>query len=438
MLKCGLIGGSLKHSYSAEIHKRLSGDAYSYRLIELSENEIESFINSEIDAFNVTIPYKKTVMKFLDHMDISAELCGAVNTVVREKNDGNEKAANKKSENISDGRSGGSLKSTTVGYNTDFQGFKYLLEANGIEVFGKEIFILGDGGTTATVKAVLSFLHSGRVIVVSRRGEVDYENYMNFSENAAVLINASPVGMYPENGKCSIDLAHFKNLEAVVDVVYNPIKTRLIFLAEERGIKCCSGLQMLVAQAKFAAELFTGKSIENDGMESITQAIISEKKNIVLIGMPGAGKSSVGRAVATASGREFIDTDEEIIRQEGASIPSIFEKKGEKYFREREIFAVGEAGKLSGKVISTGGGVVLNRENYYSLKQNSVVIYLKRELKFLETSGRPLSAKLSLKELFDARDGLYKNFADYEIENDGKISGAAKKIIDICLNKSKI
>jgi shikimate dehydrogenase len=321
--------------------------------------------------------------------------------------------------------------SVAVGYNTDFQGFKYLLESNGIDVRGKEIFILGDGGTTATVKAVLGHLRSGRVTVVSRRGEVDYENYMRFSNNAAVLINASPVGMYPENGKCSVDLENFKKLEAVVDVVYNPLKTRLIFLAEERGIKCCSGLQMLVAQAKFAAELFTGKSVENRVIEGITKAIISEKRNVVLIGMPGAGKSSVGRAVAAASRRDFIDTDEEIIRNEGLSIPSIFEKKGEKYFREREIFAVGEAGKQSGKVVSTGGGVVLNRENYYALRQNSVVIYVKRKLKFLETRGRPLSAKFSAKELFDARDGLYREFADYEIENDGKIADAVKKIIDI-------
>jgi shikimate dehydrogenase len=400
-------------------------------------------------------------MKFLDRLDISAELCGAVNTVVKEKRGNkdapkaggnNEGVSDGNKEGVSDGdaenadgdisdknnknKSGNAAGETlTVGYNTDFQGFKYLLEANGIDVSGKEVFILGDGGTTATVKAVLSYLRSGRVTVVSRRGEVNYENYTGFSENAAILINASPVGMYPENGKCSVDLTRFKRLEAVVDVVYNPLKTRLIFLAEERGIKRCSGLQMLVAQAKFAAELFTGKSVENRVIESVTRAISAEKKNIVLIGMPGAGKSSIGRAVAAATGRDFIDTDEEIVANEGASIPTIFEEKGEKYFREREIFAVGEAGKLSGKVISTGGGAVLNRENYYALKQNSVVIYLKRKLKFLETYGRPLSAKFSAAELFNARDGLYKTFADYEIENDGKIKDAVKKIIDICLNK---
>ncbi|MDR2091404.1 MAG: hypothetical protein LBP62_07155 [Clostridiales bacterium] len=501
MLKCGLIGASLKHSYSAEIHRRLSDGAYSYRLIEIKEDGIEDFIRSGIDAFNVTIPYKKTVVKFLDRIDASASLSGAVNTVVKRraaefesgqgenetqkdegkeaesktsahgiksgyaeseiqkkqenenetapygiKNEGAENEIQKKQENetvtaargIKSGyeneilkNKGAENETVTVGYNTDFFGFKYLLEANGIDVRGKDVFILGDGGTTATVKAVLNSLGVGSITVVSRRGAVNYENYMNFSANAAVLINASPVGMYPDNGECLVDLARFKNLEAVADVIYNPLKTRLIFSAEERGIRCCSGLQMLVAQAKFAAELFTGKSIENRVIESITRDITIEKRNIVLIGMPGSGKSSIGRTAAALSGRKFIDTDEEIAGREGASIPYIFEKKGEKYFREREAFAVREAGKTSGSVISTGGGVVLNRENYYALKQNAVIIYVKRGLNLLASAGRPLSAKFSAAELFSARKSLYENFADYEIENDGKIADAVKKVLDI-------
>ncbi|MDR2046366.1 MAG: hypothetical protein LBP79_00405 [Clostridiales bacterium] len=461
MLKCGLIGASLKHSYSAEIHALLARGEYSYGLAELSEDEVGEFVvNGGFDAFNVTIPYKKAVMSYLDALDGSAELCGAVNTVVRR---------------------GGK----TTGYNTDFFGFAHLLRSNGIDVRGGNAVILGDGGTAAMIKTVLKTLGTAQIGVISRRGEVNYGNYRDFFADADILINASPVGMCPENGQCLVDLKYFPRLTAVADVIYNPLITKLGFLAAERGVKFCGGLSMLVAQAAFAAGLFkgdtdilrrlrvlscgnggnsggvnaankenaeilignadinryaiggsAGKTAEfttdgiNKTVESVIRALKREKRNIVLIGMPGSGKTAVGRAVATLTGREFIDTDAEIEIMEKLSVPSIFERYGEARFRETERTVTAAAGKLSGRVIASGGGTVLDRENYYALKQNGIIVYVRRDLRDLAVSGRPLSAKFSASEIFEKRKNLYERYADVTVDNDADVAAAAAKVAE--------
>ncbi|MDR1906105.1 MAG: hypothetical protein LBQ27_04210 [Clostridiales bacterium] len=413
-LKYGLIGASLKHSYSVEIHKLIS--EYEYELIELKEDELQAFINNaEYDGFNVTIPYKKAIINYIDELDASAELCGAVNTVTARYN-GTERI----------------LK----GYNTDFFGFKYLLEYNGIEVKGKKAVILGDGGTTATVKAVLNDLGIAEIIIISRRGEVNYENYGGFCADADMIINASPVGMFPNNGALLINLNEFKRLSAVVDVVYNPLITRLGFMAAERGIKYCGGLMMLVAQAEYAGKLFLQRDCLRMRTERVTEIITESKRNIVLLGMPGSGKSVIGRLLAKRLRRPFVDTDAEIEKTEGGSIPWIFEKYGEEYFRKKESEVVEKFGKQSGLVISSGGGALMNRENYYALKQNGLLIYLKRDLALLTTGGRPLSRKFSVEELYNKRKDVYKAAADITVENDSTVYGAVKKIMT-AVNRGK-
>jgi shikimate dehydrogenase len=394
----------LKHSYSPAIHGLIAADAYEYGLKELKPEQLGAFVQSaEYDGFNVTIPYKKDVMKYLSALDKSAELCGAVNTVVR------------RGERL-------------IGFNTDFDGFKYLLKDNGIAVRDKRAVILGTGGTSATVIAVLTALGARSITTVSRSGNVDYGNYAAHCADADILVNTSPVGMYPKNGECLVDLACFENLSAVVDVIYNPLITRLGFAAIMRGIKYCNGLAMLVAQAKYASDIFLGQSGDDGVIERAKNAIEKETRNIVLVGMPGSGKTSIGRLVAEKLGREFVDTDAEVERQEGIRISEIFEKNGEEYFRAKESSAAENAGKKNGAVISTGGGILLDRENFYRLKQNGLIIYVKRGLNLLASSGRPLSLKCKPEELFAARRHLYEEYSDVCIENDGSLKAAAEKI----------
>ncbi|MDR1940226.1 MAG: hypothetical protein LBQ40_05495 [Clostridiales bacterium] len=403
-----LIGRTLKHSYSAPIHKLLTGGAYEYVLKELAEDGIEAFLRSEkYIGFNVTIPYKKTVLQYLDETDESVGLCGAVNTIVAD----------------GDGR----LK----GYNTDIEGFEYLLNYNRIDVRGKKAVILGDGGTTATVRAALNGLGVGEIAVVSRRGVVSYDNYAAHCGDADIIINASPVGMYPENGECLVDLTKFKKLEAVVDVIYNPLITKIGFLAKERGIKYCNGLMMLVAQAKYASELFLGRKLDDASIERVTNDMIKIKRNVVLVGMPGCGKSRIGRLVAERAGREFVDTDAEIESKRGESIPSIFRNYGEKYFRDLESQTAAAAGKKSGAVISCGGGILLRPENYRALKQNALIIYIERDLNLLPTAGRPLSRGRPLLEIYNERKPLYEGLSDARVKNDSTLDNAANKIIGI-------
>lgn len=405
---CGLLGAKLGHSFSPQIHKQL-GD-YSYLLFEKSEEELCDFLaHGDFDAINVTIPYKKTVIPYLAELSDEARRIGSVNTVVR--------------------RADGSL----AGYNTDYFGFAHLVAKSGVSVEGKSAVILGNGGASLTVRTVLSDLKAKSVTVISRSGEDNYTNLSKHSD-AQIIVNTTPVGMYPNNGAAAIRLSDFPNCEAVLDLIYNPARTALVLEADRLGIPSIGGLPMLVAQAKQASELFTGTVIDDSVIDGITAKILSETENIILIGMPGSGKSTVGKLVAEKLGREFIDTDEEILRREresgkGRDIPAIFAEEGEAGFRKLESAVIHDVGKLSGKVIATGGGVVTKYENYPSMKQNGKIFFIDRSPDLLETDGRPLSQSKGVAALYEARLPLYNGMCDFKISNNGTPQESAEAII---------
>lgn len=402
--KAGLIGHRLGHSFSPEIHSYLAD--YQYRLYEMEENEVGEFLKScPLDAMNVTIPYKKTVMPFLDNISDEAERIGSVNTIVK-KEDG------------------------LWGFNTDYYGFSYMVKRSGIEIPGRRCLILGSGGASVTVQAVLSDMGAEEIIVISRGGENNYGNIKNHAD-ADVIVNTTPVGMYPDTGKSPVELKIFGCLSGVLDLIYNPSETRLLYDAKSLGIPYINGLSMLVAQGKKAAELFTGKEIPDGEIEKIIRAIEDRTKNIVLIGMPGAGKSTVGKILAEKLGRKFIDTDEIITKKAGMPIPEIFSLYGEDKFREIEADAIAEAGKTSGTVIATGGGIVTREQNRYSVKQNSVTVWLKRDLALLPLEGRPISQKNDMTELYKKRAPLYDDFSDFSVD----VNENAEKTAEIILEK---
>ena len=400
----GLIGKSLVHSFSKNIHRELSDYVYNY--YEVNKEDLPSLLNKEdMGGFNVTIPYKQEVIKYCKSLSPSAEKIGSVNTLVYDK-----------SRNI-------------TGYNTDYDGFIYLLKRSSIELKGSSVLILGSGGTSLTAKAVASDLGAAKITVVSRRGPMTYEN-LEHCYDSTVIINTTPVGMYPNNGESLIDLSLFKSCKAVVDVVYNPLKTKLVLQAEALGIKATGGLPMLVAQARTASELFTGETIDDNKVEAIIKSLSKEKENIVLVGMPGCGKSTIGAALAKATGKELIETDVLIEKQEGKTIPEIFEEKGEAYFREVEKAMVASAGKRSGVIISTGGGVILNKENLDPLRQNGRIYFIKRPTNNLSREGRPLSKSLgTLEEMYKIRLPLYLSFSDQVVHNSTTISEITDSIL---------
>lgn len=401
-MKCGLLGEHLSHSYSPRIHKEL-GD-YSYELFEVAPQELESFLQKgDFDGLNVTIPYKKAVLPYCAEISQTAQAMGCVNTLIR--------------------RTDGSL----YGDNTDAAGFSRLLDRNGGIAPGQKALVLGSGGAAGTVRRVLE--HRGaRVIEISRKGENNYVNCYAHTD-AVLLVNATPVGMYPKNGERLVDLNRFPNLKCVLDLIYNPCRTRLLLDAEEIGIPREDGLPMLVSQAKRAAELFTGNQIPDALCESILCKLRTEMQNIILIGMPGSGKSSVGKALAERLGRPFADADAEIEKRIG-SIPAFFAKEGEEAFRQVETQVLAELGSRSGWVIATGGGAVTRQENYPLLHQNGILIRLCRALSLLPVEGRPLSQKNSLQELFAKRDPLYARFADHSIENSSTVEAAVERILE--------
>lgn len=396
-MKYGCIGEHLTHSFSKEIHNLFAD--YEYELKEIEPNLLESFFaEKNFCAVNVTIPYKQEVIKYLDCVDELAKKIGAVNTVVNKN---------------------GKL----YGYNTDFFGLKALIEFNDICIDNKKVLILGSGGTSKTAFAVAEFLSAKQVFKVSRtakEGCITYDDALNFHNDADVIINTTPCGMFPESCGSPIDIAYFKHLDAVVDVVYNPLITDLVSNAKKKGIKACSGLYMLVAQAAFAVEHFLDVSIPLEKIQSAYNKILLKKQNIVLIGMPSCGKSTVGKKIAELLGRSFYDTDEIIEQREKLSIKTIFEQKGEDYFRKLESEVVTEISKLSGVVISTGGGVVLNENNVRWLKKNGKVFFIDRPLEnLITTSSRPLSSNRSdLEKLYKARYSIYKSCADAILKSD--------------------
>ena len=400
-MEYGLLGERLGHSFSPQIHRDLAG--YDYQLLPTPPEAVEDlFARRAFQGLNVTIPYKRTVMPLCDEIDPRAAAIGAVNTVVNRN-----------------GR--------LTGYNTDIDGFLYMARRAGVDMAGKKVVILGSGGTSRTARAAAGELGAREIVTVSRRGEDNYQNLSRHAD-AQVLVNTTPVGMYPNWGQSPVSLESFPALEGVLDVVYNPLRTALLLQAEERGLPCSCGLPMLVAQAKRAAELFTGQNIDDSRTEAVLHGLREQLTSIVLIGMPGCGKTTVGRALAGKLGRTFVDLDEEIVRRAGTSIPEIFAREGEAGFRERESALVREFGERTGLVVSTGGGVVTRRENYIPLKQNGLLLHLRRDPAALPTDGRPLSQATAPEELWRRRAPLYAAFADGEIDNNGTLAGTLEQI----------
>ena len=386
-MKYGLLGKKLPHSHSPKIHRLLGNPDYT--LFEKEENEVADFLTRrEFEAINVTIPYKQTVMPFCDVLDGAAIEIGAVNTVVN---------------------CGGRL----FGCNTDFDGFIFMCNRAGIEIKGKNVLILGSGGTSHTAVAVAKKLSAASITVVSRSGEVNYENVYEKASDSEIVINTTPVGMFPDDGGKPVELEKFPKLSGVIDVIYNPLKTRLICEAERMGVPCTGGLTMLVAQAAFADRYFRGISHSGARISEIVGMVKKELENIVLIGMPGCGKSTAGKYLAKELGREFCDLDSVIALRAGKSIPEIFEEHGEGYFRDLESEVTEDMSKKSGIVIACGGGTVLREENRKALCQNGRVFYIQRELQSLAKGGRPLSqGENALEKLYEARRPIYESFAD--------------------------
>lgn len=402
MIKCGLLGEKLPHSYSPQIHS-LFGE-YEYLLYEKREDELEAFIKSkEWDGLNVTIPYKKDVIKYLDSLGDTALKAGSVNTVVR--------------------RSDGTL----YGDNTDVYGFIKMVEHSGISVEGKKVLVLGSGGASVAVVTALKQLNALPVII-SRRGEDNYNN-LEKHYDAEVIVNTTPVGMYPNVGNSPVEPEQFPHLKGVLDVIYNPSLTELLLKAQRLGIKVENGLYMLVAQAKKSSEIFTGNTISDDVIDRIYNKLNGNMKNIVLIGMPGVGKSTIAGELAAITGRTVVDSDSEIYRRTGFTPKELITEKGENYFREVEKAVISDTGKESGLIIATGGGVVTREENYYSLHQNGNIIWLIRDLDKLDNTDRPLSQSKGVAVLYEQREPLYRKFADYVIINEEDKKAVAHKIL---------
>ncbi len=315
-----------------------------------------------------------------------------------------------------------------IGYNTDIDGLIYLAKRAGVEMAGKKVIVLGSGGTSRTARAAAKELGAAQVVVISRHGEDNYENLSRHAD-AQVVINTTPVGMYPRCGVAPVSLEAFPRLEGLLDVVYNPLRTALLMEAEARGIPCSCGLPMLVAQARRAAELFTGADIPDDRLEEVVSRLNAQMRNVVLIGMPGCGKSAVGRALARRLGKEFLDLDRLIEADAGKPIPRIFAEEGEDAFRALESAAVRKAGARTGCILSTGGGVVTRPENYAPLHQNGVIVHLTRSLEKLPTAGRPVSQSTDLRELWRRREPLYQSFADLTADNNGSIEDTVRTVL---------
>lgn len=391
MKKFGLIGEKLSHSFSPKIHSLL-GD-YEYRLYEMPIEAIENFLkHTDTAGLNVTIPYKKEVIKYCSELSLTAQKLMSVNTLIK-RPDG-----------------------TFFGDNTDYYGFTYMIHKSNIKLADKKVLVLGDGGAAATVKAVVTDQFAGKMVVISRKGENNYEN-LSRHYDGEIIINATSVGMYPNNGFSVIDIKDFPKCKCVFDLIYNPAKTKLMLDAEELGIPAFNGLSMLVAQAKKSSELFTNNSIDDPVIEKITDEISKRTKNIILIGMPGCGKTTIGASLAKSSGRVFIDMDAEIVRYAGKEIPEIFKNDGEEKFRAIETEMLEKFTKLNSTVIAAGGGVVTKERNKNLIRQNSAVIFIERNIDLLAIKGRPLSYNQDLLALYNSRIKAYNEWSDHTVEN---------------------
>jgi len=410
-MKYGLIGRTLAHSYSKEIHEALG--KYSYGLFSLEPEDLTDFISARnFSGLNVTIPYKKDAIPLCDEVSELARAIGSVNTLYWKDH-------------------------LLVGHNTDYEGFLYTAKRSGISFAGKTVLIMGNGGTSLTARKAAADEEAAKIYVATRSASTDnasqstdaaaghaaapiaYDKLPAIASDVNIIVNTTPVGTFPNNLQSIIDIAAFPNCEAVIDVIYNPFKTKLLMDAEKAGLKTANGLPMLVAQATAAAGYFLGTpgSFESEN-ERIIEKMVSDMRNIVLIGMPGCGKTTIGKKLAEQTGKRFVDMDDMIIDKAGKSIPEIFEEVGESGFRDIESQVAAELGKQRGLVIATGGGAVLREENIYALKQNSLMIHIKRPLEELAMNGRPLSKDIeALRKMEAVRMPIYEAAADMTIDN---------------------
>lgn len=401
-MQYGLLGEKLSHSYSPELHA-MFGD-YDYDLFEIAPGALGDFLRARnFQGLNVTIPYKTTVMAVCDRLTEAAEAIGSVNTVVQEP--------------------GGGL----LGDNTDAAGFEGMLRKSGIPVQGEKCLVLGSGGASLSVQYVLSKLGAREIVVISRTGKDNYDNITRH-QDAAVLVNATPVGMYPNTAAAPVDLRKFPNCRGVLDLIYNPARTALIQQAEALGIRRLGGLYMLVEQARVAAQIFTKRAIPDSLTEKVYTTLYRRKENRILVGMPGCGKTTVGRTLAQQLKRPFVDCDQKLEEQFGVSCADYLNRHGEAAFRAAETALLAKLGKESGLVISTGGGCVTRGENYPLLHQNGAIIFLERELSKLPKKGRPLSLRGNLEDMYTMRLPMYRRFADVIVANDADPERVAKKV----------
>lgn len=413
-MKYGLIGEKLGHSFSKEIHEKLAD--YTFDLIPLSKEEFKGFMEKkEFDAINVTIPYKKDVIPYLDEMDDSAKAIGAVNTIVNKH---------------------GKL----IGHNTDFSGFLYMVKRHNITLANKKVLIIGNGGASSAVQAVAKHEHAKEIIIVdihAKNGAINYEECFAHHLDAEIIINTSPVGMYPLIGNAPIDISMFSKCSAVLDVIYNPILTKLCFEAQELNMKRVNGLEMLIAQAKQSVEYFLDTTISDDSIDEIYHDLLVKNSNIVLIGMPSAGKTTIGKMLEERLGKEFIDLDDVIIQKAGMSIPEIFETSGEAGFRALETEVSIELSKLNNKIIATGGGAIKNKINMDYLRLNGIIIFIDRDVeKLISTDpNRPLSkSREALIEMHVERYPLYQKYAAYIAMNNHAIEDTVDEIMNVYRN----
>ena len=416
-MEYGLIGYPLKHSFSKEIHslikEYLHNVNYNYELCELEEEKLDTFFkNKEFKAINVTIPYKEKVIKYLDFIDEKAKLIGAVNTIVNKN---------------------GKL----YGYNTDYLGLNALIRKNNIEIENKKVLILGTGGTSKTAYQVVKDLNASIIKKASRKkgdNTLTYDEIYQNYQDVEVIINTTPVGMYPNNEEILIDFDKLKKIEAYIDVIYNPIKTRMVLNCEKLHIKAVNGLYMLVSQAIYAYLYFNDLKLNDKEITKLCDDIYSDvlksKLNIALIGMPTCGKTTIGKMVAKELDKKFVDTDDVIKERINMEIKDYIKTYGEAKFREIEEDVIKEVSKAQNQVIATGGGCILREENIISLKQNSIIYFINRSPDLLIcSSDRPLSSsKAELRKRYNERIGLYLKYKDVEIDGD-KVPEFVKKAI---------
>jgi len=406
-MKYGCIGERLSHSFSKEIHNLLAD--YPYEIREVAREELDGFMeDADFLGINVTIPYKELVIPHLHSIDEAAERIGAVNTIVKRE---------------------GKL----YGYNTDFYGMTMLLAHAGVTVKDKTVAILGTGGTSKTASAVCRALGAGKILTVSRRareGVIDYEGLKAIGGELEVIINTTPVGMYPHQYESPVDIADFPRLSGVIDAIYNPLRSELVSAAKSKGIPAEGGLYMLVAQAVRASEIFLGREYPEGVLEDVYSRILAAKENIVLVGMPASGKSTVGALLAEMLGRELTDTDALIVEAAGEEITEIFKTRGEAEFRDMETEAVRRAATATARVIATGGGAILRDENVEALKQNGRLFFLDRPVeKLIPTDTRPLASDIdAIRQRYSERYSRYLAVCDERIDCDRAAEAVAEII----------